>query len=121
MVVIRFRRAMDATAGAVRYSRAMKTRAQPPDQRASATLGTVKKRMITWGRPAVPIIRDRVNRTMFSLLSTYAVYSRKPRWVTTWFSLASSGMPDSVWVENLPDNGIGLRVSCREMNTAGMV
>src|SRR5690554_1991296 len=121
MVVIRFRRAIEATAGAVRYSRAMNTRAQPPDQRASATLGTVKKRMITWGRPAVPIIRVRVNRIMFSLLSTSAVYWLKPRSVTTWFSLTSSGKPDSSWVENIPSIGIGLPVSCREMNTAGMV
>jgi hypothetical protein len=38
----------------------MNTSAQPADQRASATFGTVKKRMITCGRPAVPIISDRV-------------------------------------------------------------
>ena len=30
---------------------------EPADARASLTLGTVKKRMITCGRPAVPIIR----------------------------------------------------------------
>ncbi|MNC39746.1 hypothetical protein D3C75_884180 [compost metagenome] len=72
-MVIRFRRAMPATAGAVRYSRAMKIRVQPADQRASATFGTVKKRMMTCGRPAVPIISDRVNRIMFSLLSVSAV------------------------------------------------
>ncbi len=35
----------------------MNTSAQPADARASLTFGTVKKRMITCGRPAVPIIR----------------------------------------------------------------
>jgi hypothetical protein len=60
MVVMMFRRAIAPTAGAVRYSSAMNTSAQPADQRASATFGTVKKRMITCGRPAVPIISDRV-------------------------------------------------------------
>ena len=64
---------MAPTAGAVKYSRAINTNAQPADQRASATLGTVKKRMMTCGRPAVPIIKDKVNSTIFSLLGTSAV------------------------------------------------
>ena len=34
----------------------MKISAQPADFLASDALGTVKKRMITWGRPAVPTI-----------------------------------------------------------------
>ena len=38
----------------------MNTSAQPADSRASRTLGTVKKRMMTCGRPAVPIISDKV-------------------------------------------------------------
>ena len=59
---VMFRRAIAPTAGAVRYSSAMKTSAQPADQRASDTFGTVKKRMITCGRPAVPIISDRVKQ-----------------------------------------------------------
>ncbi len=42
----------------------MKTRAQPADHRASATRGTVKNRMMTCGRPAVPIINDSVKSTM---------------------------------------------------------
>jgi UDP-N-acetylmuramyl pentapeptide synthase len=45
----------------------MNTSAQPADQRASATFGTVKKRMMTCGRPAVPIISDSVNSTMLSV------------------------------------------------------
>ena len=45
----------------------MKTSAQPADERASRTLGTVKKRAITCGRPAVPIIRDIVSRNMSSV------------------------------------------------------
>jgi hypothetical protein len=38
----------------------MKTNAQPAELRASLTVGTVKKRMMTCGRPAVPIISDKV-------------------------------------------------------------
>ena len=45
----------------------MNTRAQPADQRASATFGTVKKRMMTWGRPAVPIISEKVKSTMLKV------------------------------------------------------
>ena len=60
MVLVRFSRAIEPTAGAVRYSRAMNTSAQPAEVRASRTRGTVKKRMMTCGRPAVPIISDRV-------------------------------------------------------------
>ena len=56
MVSVRFNRAMAATAGAVVYRMAMNTSAQPAESRASLTLGTVKKRMITCGKPAVPII-----------------------------------------------------------------
>ena len=59
------RRAIAPTAGAVRYSKAMNTSAQPADLRASDTLGTVKKRMMTCGKPAVPIINDMVNKNMF--------------------------------------------------------
>ncbi len=47
----------------------MNTSAQPAELRASFTLGTVKKRMMTCGRPAVPIISDMVYTTMLSLLN----------------------------------------------------
>ena len=70
---IRFKRAIAPTAGAVKYSSEINTNVQPAVQRASATLGTVKKRMITCGRPAVPIINDKVKSTMFNLLGTSAV------------------------------------------------
>ena len=66
MVVRIFSRAIEPTAGATVYSNAMNTSAQPADLRASETLGTVKKRTITCGRPAVPTIRDRVNSVMLS-------------------------------------------------------
>lgn len=98
----------------------MKTSVQPADQRASDTRGTVKKRMMTWGRPAVPIIRDRVKSTMLMVEPCAAVYSAKPRSVTIWFSLASSGSPSAVSPKR-PSAGIGLPVSCSEMNTAGIV
>src|SRR5690606_37772856 len=90
MVVVRFRRAIAPTAGATVYSRAMKISAQPADERASATLGTEKKRMITCGRPAVPIMSDSVNRNMLSLFVVSAVYDVNPSSVTTWSSFASS-------------------------------
>ena len=51
----------------------MNTSAQAADQRASRMLGTVKKRMITCGKPAVPTISVTVNRNMFHLLLTSAV------------------------------------------------
>jgi hypothetical protein len=34
--------------------------AQPADSRAAFTEDTVKNRIITWGKPAVPIIKDNV-------------------------------------------------------------
>ncbi len=51
----------------------MNTSAQPAEDRASATLGTVKKRMMTCGRPAVPIISDMVKRNMLSMFVVLAV------------------------------------------------
>jgi hypothetical protein len=45
----------------------MKTSAQPAELRAAATVGTVKKRMMTCGRPAVPIISDIVYTNMFNM------------------------------------------------------
>ncbi len=60
MVSTKFRRANAPTAGAVVYSNAMKTRAYPAERRASDTLGTVKKRTITCGNPAVPTINASV-------------------------------------------------------------
>ena len=47
----------------------MNTSAQPADLRASDTFGTVKKRMITCGRPAVPTISDSVNSVMLRVES----------------------------------------------------
>ena len=69
MVVVRLRRAIAPTAGAVVYRMAMKSSAQPADMRASRTLGTVKKRTITCGRPAVPTISAKVmKKTSTALL-----------------------------------------------------
>ncbi|CSD13667.1 Uncharacterised protein [Vibrio cholerae] len=47
MVSIMLTRAKAATAGAVVYKNAINTNAQPAETRASDTLGTVKKRIIT--------------------------------------------------------------------------
>ncbi len=57
-------------AGAVVYKMAINTRAYPADLRASFTLGTVKKRTITWGKPAVPTIKAAVmkNTSIIDLL-----------------------------------------------------
>ena len=62
-------RAKAPTAGAVVYKMAMNTSAQPADTRASDALGTVKKRTMTCGRPAVPTIRAAViaNTSMVDL------------------------------------------------------
>ena len=60
MVSNRFNLAKDATAGAVVYKIAIKIKAYPADFLASLTLGTVKNRTITWGRPAVPSIKAAV-------------------------------------------------------------
>ena len=56
----RFSLAIAATAGAVVYRMAINTSAQPADDLAAFTEGTVKNRIITCGRPAVPIISDNV-------------------------------------------------------------
>ena len=59
---------------------AMNTNAHPADRRAAAALGTVKKRMMTCGKPAVPIMREAVNAIMFSVLpQRVVVYYWKPR------------------------------------------
>ena len=42
----------------------MKISAQPVEERASRTFGTVKKRTITCGSPAVPAISTRVMQKM---------------------------------------------------------
>ena len=90
MVCMRFRRAIAATEGAVVYRMAMNTSAQPAELRASLTLGTVKKRMITCGRPAVPIISDIVYMNMLVRLSlALVVYSANPNSMTTWSTLSS--------------------------------
>ncbi len=121
-VPCRFSLAMAATAGAVVYRMAMKISAQPAEERASLTEGTVKNRMITWGRPAVPIISDRVYTNMFSVLpAVVVVYLPKPRSTTTWSNLASRLMSVPEKVPPKPNWGRGLPVSCREMKMAGMV
>ena len=38
----------------------MKRSAQPAEERAPRIVGVVKKRMMMWGRPAVPTMRARV-------------------------------------------------------------
>ncbi len=100
----------------------MNTSAQPADERAAFTDGTVKKRMMTCGRPAVPIISDSVYMNMFNVLpGNEVVYWPNPMSVTTWSSLLSS---DTLWParsEPRPSCGNTLPVSCSEMKIAGMV
>ena len=64
---------MAPMAGAVVKRMAMKSRVQPAEERACATRRTLKKRAMTWGRPAVPIISDRVIRNRFSVAPCRAV------------------------------------------------
>ena len=68
-----FSLAIAATAGAVVYSMAINTNAQPADVRAARTVGTVKNRIMTCGKPAVPIIKDAVKAAMFKVLPRSAV------------------------------------------------
>ena len=101
---------MAATAGAVVYRMAMKIRAQPAELRASFTEGTVKNRMMTCGRPAVPIISDMVYMNMFSELpGSCVVYLPKPRSVTTLSSAASSDTSWPTRLEPRPSWGSGCR------------
>jgi len=112
--------AIAPTAGAVVYSSAMKTSAQPAELRASFTVGTVKNRMMTCGRPAVPIISDRVYMNMLSVLpGIEVVYWSKPRSFTIRSSLASSETSVPAMVDPRPSWGSGLPVSCSEMKKAG--
>ena len=54
----------------------MNTKAQPAEVRAARTVGTVKKRIMTWGNPAVPIIREAVKAAILRVLPrTEVVYS----------------------------------------------
>ena len=120
-MLVRLYLAIAATAGAVVYRMAMNTSAQPAERRASLTFGTVKNRMITCGRPAVPIINERVYMNMFSFPSaTLVVYLLNPSSVTTWSSLTNSGVPSATSPPR-PSWGIGLPVICREMKMAGTV
>lgn len=58
----------------------MKTSAHPAEDRASLTVGTVKKRMMTCGRPAVPIISDIVlYEHVQRIAAVVVVYLPKPR------------------------------------------
>ena len=57
----------------------MNNSAQPAEMRASLTRGTVKKRVMTCGRPAVPTISDRVMKnTSTTVFAPRPVYAAKP-------------------------------------------
>ncbi|MQM40201.1 hypothetical protein KBTX_04248 [wastewater metagenome] len=103
----------------------MNTSAQPADLRASRTRGTVKKRTMTWGRPAVPIISDMASIIILKVLpSCMAVYRSNPRSTSIWSSVLSRCWPWAPPTSSDPPRpswGRGLPVSCREMNTAGTV
>ena len=82
MVVVKLSRAIAPTAGAVAYSKAMKSSAQPADIRASRTFGTVKKRTITCGKPAVPTINAKVMKNTSTSLLVPLVYAVNPKSTT---------------------------------------
>ena len=79
--------------------------------------------MITCGRPAVPIISDKVYANIFKVPPILAVvYSLKPKSVTTKSSLSNRYTPlPSAKVEPRPNCGIGLPVNWNEINIPGMV
>ena len=73
--------AMSFQAAASEYitkSKAINTSAKPAETRASRTFGTVKKRIITCGNPAVPTISDAVIKKTSILGFVPVVYSAKP-------------------------------------------
>ena len=99
----------------------MKTSAHPADTRAAPGLDTVKKRMITCGRPAVPNISAPVIAKTSIIDLLVWVYSRKPRSCTTVFSFSSIATSSPRTFEMNPSCGIGLPVMIREMKIAGTV
>ena len=99
----------------------MKSRAQPADVLASLTLGTVKKRTMTWGRPAVPIINAAVIQkiSIFDLLKS--VYELNPISLSTKLSLSSRYMSSVRSLEPNPNCGIGFPVINIEIKIAGTI
>ena len=61
----------------------MNMSAQPAEMRAAWADFTVKKRMMTCGRPAVPNMSAAVMQKTSKVDLSVCVYSRKPRSVTT--------------------------------------
>ena len=100
----------------------MNTSAQPADLRASDALGTVKKRTITCGSPAVPTISARVMQNTSIMLFDPSVYSPKPRSVSTRLSFWSTYSPDPslIWLPR-PNCGIGLPVIMKLRKKAGTI
>ena len=97
----------------------MNNNASPADTRASRTLGTVKKRTMTCGSPAVPTISASVIQNTSIMLFEPLVYCVKPRDVTMSSSLSSrldpsTTLPNASW-------GIALPVICSAMKIAGTV
>ena len=72
---------------------AIKTSAQAADIRASLTLGTVKKRTITWGNPAVPNINAAVIKNISTLLLLPSVKLANPNSVTKPSRWSKTDMP----------------------------
>ena len=119
IVSIMFTRAKAATAGAVVYRIAMKNSAQPADLRASDTFGTVKKRTMTCGRPAVPTIRAAVMQNTSIVLFDPLVYSANPSSVLSPLSLSRRCVPLPSRSAPKPVCGSTWPVSIREMKIAG--
>ena len=71
----------------------MNSNAQPADMRASFTLGTVKKRVMTCGNPAVPTISASVIKMTSMRGRLPWVYLSKPRSVLSVLSFCSSVVP----------------------------
>ena len=89
IVSIMLTRANAAIEGAVVYKIAMNNNAQPALLRASRTLGTVKKRTITCGKPAVPTISAAVIQNTSNVPFVPDVYSLNPSWVDNPSNLSS--------------------------------
>ncbi len=98
----------------------MKINAQPADLRASETFGTVKKRMMTCGRPAVPTISAIVMQKMSNMAFEPEVYSLKPKSVSTPFSLSSMAIGSPCTLLMKPSCGTGLPVINIDTKIAGV-
>ena len=106
----------------------MKTSAQPADERASRIFGTVKKRMMMWGSPAVPTMSAAVIATTSRRGFQPEVNAGNPRSTLIRFSTSSSSCPgraprsaapSAVSVPPIPSGGTGLPVSMIETKMAG--